>query len=127
MVVLAMGAHWGWTFRHQWSDVGRGLLYASGSCLVVILGMWFVRAVCRASVAHMLYDVLAVLIWLFIVLGNIDLFIRGSVRSGGDPGEGLRMTMMITALVAIPCTMGASLIASTVGAALAWRERERRP
>jgi hypothetical protein len=104
-----------------------GVLYASGSCLVVVLGMWFVRAAFRTSAARVLYDVLAVLIWLFIVLGNIDLFIRGLAHSGGDRGEGLRMTMMITALVALPCTMGAVLVVSVVATVLGRRGRERRP
>lgn len=116
-IVLAMGVRWGWSFRHQWSDAGLGLLFAGISCLVVLLGMLFVRSTVEASAARLVYDVLALLIWLFIVVANLDVAIRGSATVTGEQREG----MMLTPLVTFVLTLGAVLAVWGAGAALGWR------
>ena len=116
-IVLAMGVRWGWSFRHQWPDAGLGLLFAGISCGVVLLGMLFVRSTFEASAARLLYDVLALLIWLFIVVANLDVVIHGSATVTGEGREG----MMLTPLVTFVLTLGAGVAVWGAGAALGWR------
>ena len=97
-----------WVVRNQAPAPLSVFASAVSGCMPVLLGMVFVRMVFKTRLVRALYDVLAILIWIFMVRAIGEVFTRGAQVL---TGEGV----YLTPLVSFGLTIGAVLVTSIVG------------
>ena len=104
----------GWKSRPAWHDFGSELLTSGLLCAPVLLGMLFVRAVFQHRAVRVLYDVLALLMWLLLLVANWGQCTPDAAPAGGEA------LLMIGVLA-----FGSVAIASGAALVLAWRKPKR--
>ena len=109
IVVLVIGFWTGWSLDHQFGDAVFLALYQGFWCVPIVLAMALVRKLFEFRSVRILFDVLAVLVWAFIVGANVDILIQGTSVSSIGKREGLMMTPLFTIV-----SMVASILVATV-------------